>query len=385
MKIERFIYIKCKVRNKNRILLKLYKNRINVYDILTKENEIYLKVRKEDYDKIKEQIVTAKFYYVSESGFFRFKKMLTPIKIFAILAFLFLTNFFNNIIVKVNVIHSSKEIRELVTKSLEAENIHVWTLKKDYHTLQTIKEKILNTYKDRLEWIEIENVGMTYIVRIEERIQKQFKNEEKFCHVIAEKSGIIEGITSNKGEILVHEGQYVAEGDILITGEIKYNEEVKKNVCANGIAFAEVWYQTHVSLPIQYTKKERTGKKRWNLSFESESGKYKIFKSRLSTYETESKILFHFFNFAFYMDIEYETLETNHQYDLETGTEKALELANEKIKMQFSEFEKIKVQKVLKNTLNDSTIELEVFYSIIENIAKIEEYSINTEIEEEDS
>ncbi len=376
MKFNHFIYIKCKVRNQNRILVKLYKNKINVYDVIKKGEEIYLKVLESDYERIKKTIVTAKFYYVSESGFYRVKKMITPLKIFAVLLFLFLTNFFSNVIVKVDVIHSNKEIRDLVSKSLEAEGIHVWSLKKDYNTLQSIKERILNTYKDRLEWVEIESSGMRYVIRIEERIINHFESENKFCHIVASKSGVIDSIVSTKGEIVVHEGQYVKEGDILISGEIVFNEEVKNNVCASGTAYAEVWYETHVSLPIEYITKERTGKKRFNISFESDSGKYKLLKSRLVTHEDESKVLFRFFNFTFYLDTEYETVETKNKYDLETGTNVALELATEKIQTKFKDNEKIKVQKVLKNTINDSTIDVDVFYSIIENIATVEEYTV---------
>lgn len=384
MKMKHFIYIKCKTHNHNRILVKLYKNKINVYDVIEKKDEIYLKVLESDYERIKKEIVTAKFYFVTDSGFFRLKKRITPLKIFALILFLFLTNFFSNVIVNVNVIHSNKEIRDLVRKSLEQEGIQVWSIKKDYQKLQNIKEKILDTYKDRLEWVEIESVGMTYVVRVEERIIKEFQNENHYCHLVASKSGVVDSITSTKGEILVHEGQYVKEGDILISGEIKWNEEVKNNVCASGNAYAEVWYETHVSLPIEYITKERTGKKRWNISFESDSGKYKILRSRLNTFETESKAFFRFFNFTFYFDTEYETLETKNSYDLSNGTTKALELADQKIQAKFKEFEKIKSRKVLKNTINDSTIEIDVFYAVIENISKIEEYTI-TPIEEEGS
>lgn len=372
--MKHYIYIKTKVRNQNKILVKLYKNKINVYDCIKKDNEIYLKVLNDDYEKIKKEIVTAKFYYVTDSGIFKLKKMITPLKIFAVILFLFLTNFFSNIIIKVNVVHSNKEIRDLVTKALDLEGIHIWSIKKDYNTLQNIKNKILNEYKDRLEWLEIENIGMSYVIRIEERIINNYEEENKYCHIIASKSGIIDSITSTKGEILVHEGQYVNEGDILISGEIKYNDEVKNDVCANGNAYAEVWYKTKVSLPIEYKTITRTGKKRFNISIETDSGIYKILRSRLLTYETERKVLFRFFNFTFYKEIEYETIETKENYDLENGTKKAMELADEKIKMKFSEFEKINTRKVLKNIVNDSTIDVEIFYSIIENISKREEY-----------
>lgn len=381
MKIPHYIYVKCKVRNKNRMLVKLFKSRINVYDIEIKDDDLYIKVLDSDYEKIKKQIVTAQFYYAGESGFYKAKKMVTPLRIFAVISFLLLTSFFSRIIVRVDVIHSNKEIRELVKKSLEKEGISIWSIKKDYDSLQSIKTNLLNTYKDRLEWLEIENIGMRYVIRIEERIINNFENKNTLCHIVALKSGVVESIVSTKGEVLVREGQYVKENDILISGEVKFNEEVKNNVCASGTVLAEVWYETHVSLPIEYVTKKRTGKKRFNFSVEGDSGKNKILKSRLNTYEAESKVLFHFFNFTFYLDTEYETEETKNKYDLERGTNRAIYLADEKIKAKFKENEKIKVRKVLKNIINNSTIEVDVFYSVIENISKVEEYTILAEEE----
>ncbi len=382
MKWKHYIYIKTKVSNKNRILMKLYKNRINVYEIVDKGETLFLKVLYSDYEKIKKHIVTAKFYYVNDSGFFKVKRMITPLKIFAVVLFLFSIFFFSHVIVKVDVIHSNKEIRELVKKSLNEQGIHFLSLKKNYQELQKIKSILLNTYKDKLEWLEIESIGMKYVVRIEERIITPLSEEEKYCHIVANKSGIVSNIKHTSGEVVVHDGQYVQEGDILISGEIKYNEEVKNNVCASGEVFAEVWYETSVSLPIDYTKKTRTGKKRFNFAIDTESGRHKIFKSRLASYETEEKVLFHFFDWTFYQYTEYEVEEEPLSYDLESGVSKALLLADEKIRMKFSEGEKIHTRKVLKKSINDSTIEVEVFYSVIENITKVEEFSI-TEVEEE--
>ncbi len=381
MNLKHYVYIKGKVKNQNRLLVKLYKNHINVYDIVKKNEEIYLKVTYEDYEKIKKNIVTDSFYYVGDSGIFKLKRAITPLKVIAVLCFLFFTNFFSQIIVKVEVIHSNKEIRELVSKALDQEGIRIWSLKKDYHTLKESKEKILAMYKDRLEWIEIESIGMKYVVRIEERIIKNVNDEEKYCHIVAKKSGIINNVTSTKGDILVHTDQYVKEGDILISGEIKMNEEIKGNVCASGNVYAEVWYESHVSLPIHYKTTEKTGKKRWNFSIETDSGKYKLLRGRLSNYETESKPLFHFFNFTFYLDIESEIREEENQYTLESGTKRAIELADQKIETNFLEKERIKLRKVLKNTLNDSTIEVDLFYAVIENISAVEQYSITMEKE----
>jgi len=223
---------------------------------------------------------------------------------------------------------------------------------------------------------------MKYIVRIEERIINNIKNDNKYCHIIAKKSGIISNATSTSGEILAINGQYVKEGDILISGQIKFNEEVKNNVCAKGRVLAEVWYTTRVSLPVNYSDTKRTGKMRYNLLVETNKKKYKIFNSRLENYESEQKKLFSLFNIIFYKIEEHEIEVNKKKYELETGSEKALELADNKIKMKLNDNEYIKSRKVLKKSINNSTIDIEIFYVIIENIAKTEEYSI---IEEEGS
>ena len=111
--------------------------------------------------------------------------MITPLKIFAVLFFFAAVFFFSRVIVKVEVVHSNKEIRESVKKSLDEQGIHFLSFKKDYQELQRIKTYLLQTYKDQLEWLEIESVGMKYVVRIEERILNPKIEEEKYCHIVA--------------------------------------------------------------------------------------------------------------------------------------------------------------------------------------------------------
>jgi len=65
-------------------------------------------------------------------------------------------------------------------------------------------------------------------VRVEERIINNYEEESGFCHIVASKSGIVKSISTKKGVSLVNINDYVSSGEILISGEIKLNEEVKK-------------------------------------------------------------------------------------------------------------------------------------------------------------
>ena len=46
----------------------------------------------------------------------------------------------------------------------------------------------------------------------------------------------------------------IEKGDIVIGGDIKVEEEIKKSVCALGNVYAEVWYTVNVSVPLNYEK-----------------------------------------------------------------------------------------------------------------------------------
>ena len=47
--------------------------------------------------------------------------------------------------------------------------------------------------------------------------------------------------------------------------------------------------------------------------------------------------------------------------------------------MKLKENEKIMTRKVLKKSINNSTIDVEIFYSVLENIGKGEEYFVTEE------
>lgn len=288
--------------------------------------------------------------------------------------------FFSHIIVSVKVIHSNAEIRNLVTKSLEEYGIKKLTFRKDFQEIENIKNQILKDHPDRLEWLEIETNGMKYIIRIEERIVTKQEEEKTRCHIIASKSSIIKKIIYSQGETKVSENDFVKEGDILISGELKANEELKKEVCATGSVYGEVWYTTKVSLPLEYIEKIETGKTRWNFGYSKGGITHEILKPRLQNYINEEKKLFTIFETEFSFLNQKEVTEEKRKYSEEEAINKAIQLAEEKIKHKLQEKEEIIDKKVLKKVVNNSTMDIEIFVSVLEKISRQEEFQ---KIEEE--
>ena len=61
-------------------------------------------------------------------------------------------------------------------------------------------------------------------------------------------------------------------------------------------------------------------------------------------------------------------------YEEAEALERALQLVDEKFQMRLKEEESILDKKVLKKSVNDSTMDIEVFVSVMENISRQEEF-----------
>ena len=360
------VSVRCK--NTSKLLLKIYEIGVSIHKIQYNQDSIEFETTRENYNKLKKYLISYKVKIKRNTGIDAFYDKLKHHKIFLLNLFLavILLFIFSNTIISVKVIHSKKYIRDIVSASLEEYGVTSLSWKKSYHELNEIKEKILKEYPKNLEWLEIEKVGMTYVVRVEERIITELEEEKTACNLIAKKGGMITSIKYETGQELKQVGDYVSDGDILISGEIKFNEETKSIVCATGEVKAEVWYTTEVKLPLNYSVDKTTKKKRYNFAWNNT----KIFRSRLKNYTTSKKELFSIFGNKVYLLTEKEIKSTKKRYTEKEAVEKALKLAKEKINLKLSDKEKILDQKVLKNSLNDSTMYIEVFTSAEEIISE---------------
>ena len=81
------------------------------------------------------------------------------------------------------------------------------------------------------------------------------------------------------------------------------------------------------------------------------------------------------------LEKQFEYIENKNKYSEEEAFEKGLEEAKNKLSSTLGENDKILSQKVLKKSINDSTIGLDIFITVEENIAIEKAYTV-TEKEE---
>jgi len=363
------VLIKIKNKNINDVSNMCINKSINIYKIKKTDKDVLIQIDSLDLEKL--QI----YYKVEIIKNYSLKSLINKIinnyHIIIMLLFAFaLLILFSNIIVEVKIDSSNPKMQELLSKELDKYNIKRLTFKKDYLSILNIKENILDNNKDQLEWLEIENIGMTYNVKLEERKKNNIQVSEGNCNIIAQSDGVISKIISDSGVILVKINQYVKEGDILISGEVLLNDEVKGNTCAMGDVYAEKWYNISLSIPYYFEKKEYSKKKRYNLLLEIDNNDYKIFKSRFKKYDSDKKEIISILGKKLYLIKEYEYKNNSYKLDEESLDKKIDELIFEHLELNLNDKEKIISKNILKKEENNSRINIEVFVAVERLISK---------------
>ena len=374
-----------KGKNPDYFLRKIIDKNINIYNIVKKTNELYIVVDKEGYSKIKKIKTSYEIVVVGVSGILKLKELVNKY-FFFILFFcigIFLNVFLSNIIFDVEVVHSNKYIRDIIYSDLEDFGIKKFRFKVDFDEKEKIVSEILKKEKDDLEWIEIEEIGTRYIVKVEQRKKNADTLECVNRNIVAKKDAIILEITADSGEIVKKKNDYVSKGDVLISGVIHNKEDVVANKCAVGKVFGEVWYKVDVEFPTKYHEATVTGEKNYKIAFRFLDKKYVLF-NKYDTYLVNniftlgSSLLPIGVSFSQYL----ETIERNFNYTLDNSDSEALKIAENRLSKKLGDEDVVITKKVLKKEIKNSKIIVEVFFKVKEDITAYREI-VNNEISEE--
>ena len=249
------IKIKVTGRNINNFLKRLINNNINIEKVIPiSYKEIDLIINYQDLDKVLKLKTIYNIKIVRYYGKLRIiKRIKKDIFILSsLLISLLLIYTLSNVIFKVEVIHSNKNIIKLVTKELEDNGIKKYKFVKNYQEIEKIKNKILEENKDTLEWLEIIREGTKYTIRVEERIINNKPKDNKIYNIVASKNAVIKNIYAESGEKIRSINTYVKKGDIIISSDITLPNNEKISKTASGKVQGEVWYNINIEYPYQY-------------------------------------------------------------------------------------------------------------------------------------
>lgn len=344
---------------------------IPIHQVKYQKNYFYITIPKIYYSQIKSYQEPIIYKDYSLRGLIAY---LNKIKnhLLTILTFAILTFFYTQIISVIEVRSEDNALRESIYIELENLNLKKFTLSKSAEELENIKQIILQKEKNTIEWINIERVGMKYIINVVPKIIKNPNEQSNYCHVIATKDAIISKIITRRGVEQVDLNDYVKKGDILISGDIIYNSETKAQVCADGEIYGKNWYQISISIPRTKKIKVKQDKYRYNLKVKYQNRSHIIFKNRISNPLIEEQKVFSFFGIEIYLLREYENIQTTVEYTSTELENQANSLIQERLSLVAENDFKVITQKVLKKVINDSTIDIDMFIVCEEKISQIE-------------
>ena len=347
--------------------------------IKKKETKDYLilEIEEEYFQKIKKLAPTYEITILKRTGkaylihLYKTKKIFLYSTIFAFLVIILLTN----IIFSVRVVETDKEIKDMILTDLRENGITRFRFKVSYKRKEAIREKILEKEKDYLEWLEIEEIGTMYQVKVIRRINNPKEEELKPRSIVAKKKGRITRIEADYGEVTTKKNDVVDKGDTLISGLIKNKEEIKTKVAARGKVYAEVWYQVNLNLPTLYQEEIKTGNKKNTLEiiFLDKN----IFISELFKYNNSiSKEIVLYNNPLIPFRISFtkkEEIKLNQvAYQEDKTLKKIKKLAVDKLKQRIGNDIKILSINVLKKKASADKIEVELFFKVEEDITSYE-------------
>ena len=364
-------------KNINRFIIRLNNNNIDILNSnqINKE-QIEIIIYEKDLEKVKKLKTIYNIEKKEEYGLIKIKKEINKNKyiiISMILGYALLI-FLCNIIYEVDIIHNDEETRNFLKQELKSYGIKEKTLKKDYKKIDKIKKEIINKNRDKIEWLEIETIGTKYVVRVETRIIKEQEQQPNNRNIIAKKDAIIKKIEAEQGQIIKEINNYVKKGDIVISGNIYVENEIKNTVPAQGKIYGETWYEINISYPFIYNETKLTNNKKKVLTIKILNKTIELTKNKFKNKKIEEKSIIKNNLIPISITLQNQTEQNAIEQILtkEEALEKAEQLGIEKIKSNLKENEYIINHKILNTNIKENELELNMFFSVYEDITDYE-------------
>lgn len=122
-----------------------------------------------------------------------------------------------------------------------------------------IENRLENMNSDIL-WLRARVEGSTLKIAIEEKVNPPELKEDKYGNLVAKMDGEVSRVYAFSGRSIVHTGEYVHAGDVIIEG-INGKEEEPYEVVPDGVVMANTFYEKSMAAKVNGTELKRSGEK----------------------------------------------------------------------------------------------------------------------------
>lgn len=387
--IKSKLSLNIKGNNIEKFIKRLKNNNIDILKLKCISNsEINIKIYKKDYEKIIKLKTIYEIEIIDYHGLIKAKinilnnRYVIIFILFSLISLYLITSMIFNI----EVITNDSKMENILLDELKDMGISKYRFKKNYLELQKIKNKLLKDHKEELEWIEIENIGTKYIIRYESRIKNNINEKTPLRHIIAKKDCIIRDMNIFSGQIVKDIDSYVKKGDIIVSGYITLNGNIKDTISSKGIVYGETWYEVTITYPYEYKEVYETGNSKNVFVLKILNKNIELFNfNKYKNKKIKENVLLknNILPIKFVKENQKETIviyENNTEKEL---INKAIKYSKKKLEKNLKDKEYIKDYKVLNKIRHNDSITLNIFFNIVEDVTdyvEIEEY--NQDLEE---
>ena len=165
----------------------------------------------------------------------------------------------SQLVLSISVLGNKNLSTEDVLERAEKLGLKTWVYAKKLD-LNTIAKALQDQLPDAA-WIGIERQGTSIQIRVSEKIRPSIPNEAG--NLVASHAGIVREIMVIEGTPLVHEGETVRAGQVLIqspAGNTMKAKGTSSPAVARGFVRARVWYSSEAKMPLVEDKVEESGR-----------------------------------------------------------------------------------------------------------------------------
>ena len=239
---------------------------------------------------------------------------------------------------------------------------------------------------DRISWISVNINGNTASVEVREAEGADKEEESRNpAHLTASKSGQIVEVRVMSGNVVVKAGDFVKEGEMLVSGLFESNTSGLRIERAQGSVYAQTSQEFYIKIPFDYEKKVYTGKEYcekylnffdYSVKFSKNSGNEYMLYDKISIVD----------NYDFFDGEELPLSVTTHKYmeyeyiPAHRSTKQAENLAYFELSEKIGEIteDAILLRKVIVPEIHEDCFALRCVIVCIEDIATTVEFEVQS-------
>lgn len=187
--------------------------------------------------------------YLKTVGFIKYilflsKQYLNVLGVFCFLSSIIVCSYF---IFDIQIIGTMPSVNQQMMKDLKKDHIDILTPLRSYEKLNGILAKLKSDYKEKVEYINVYQVGSVFHIEYTKRKQEIVKKDD-YQNIYAKKDGMIESFDVDSGLIKVKKNDYVKKGDLLVENTIVSTQNETKLIPVKGSVYAYTFAQYEASV-----------------------------------------------------------------------------------------------------------------------------------------